>query len=254
MDFATIIGLITAIGTISGAYVIEGGQISSIFLVGPVMIVMGGTLGATMVTSSISTAVKVPRFLQLAFFGVTRSTQETIEFMVKLAEKARREGILGLESELGRTSEKFLKKGIQLVIDGTEVSVLREILETEIVYIEERHKKGIEFFQKAGGFAPTMGILGTVLGLVHTLANTSDATKMATAIAGAFIATLWGVGLANLFFLPLADKLRLRHDDEIAHLELIMEGVVAIQSGDNPRNVRTRLHSFIAPHHREEEF
>ncbi len=251
MDFATILGLITAVGAITGAYVLDGGHISSVFLTGPLMIVVGGTIGATMVTTSIETTIKVPRFLQMAFWGMTQSTQETIEFLVKLAEKARREGILGLEKDLNRTDEQFLKKGIQLVVDGTEVSVLKEILETEIAYIEERHKKGIEFFQKAGGFAPTMGILGTVLGLVHTLANTSDATKMATAIAGAFIATLWGVGLANLFFLPLADKLRLRHDEEMAHLELIMEGVVAIQSGDNPRNVRTRLYSFVAPHHRE---
>ena len=253
MDFATIIGLITAVGAITGAYVLEGGHLSSIFLSGPLMIVVGGTIGATMVTSSISTTVKVPTYLRLAFWGVTQSAAETIEFLVKLAEKARREGILGLENDLNRTEERFLKKGIQLVIDGTEVSVLREILETEITYIENRHKKGIEFFQKAGGFAPTMGILGTVLGLVHTLGNTSDAAKMATAIAGAFIATLWGVGLANLFFLPIADKLRLRHEEEMAHLELILEGVVAIQSGDNPRNVRTRLHTFVAPHQRGKE-
>ncbi len=252
MDFATILGLITAIGAISGAFVLEGGHLSSIFLTGPLMIVIGGTVGATMITSSINTTLKVPTLLGLAFQGIIRSTQETIDFLVKMAEKARREGILGLENEMNRTEEKFLKKGIQLVIDGTEVSILKEILETEIAYIEDRHKRGIEFFQKAGGFAPTMGILGTVLGLVHTLANTSDASKMATAIAGAFIATLWGVGLANLFFLPIADKLRLRHEDEMAHLELILEGVVAIQSGDNPRNVRTRLHSFVAPHHRQE--
>lgn len=252
MDFATIIGLILSVGAISGAYALEGGQISAIFLTAPLMIVVGGTLGATMVTTSVRTVVRVPTFLRMAFFGVNRTTEETIDFLVRLAEKARRAGILGLETELNRTEEKFLKKGIQLVIDGTEVSMLKEILETEIAYLEERHKKGIEFFQKAGGFSPTMGILGTVLGLVHTLANTSDAAKMATAIAGAFIATLWGVGLANLFFLPIADKLRLRHEEEVSHLELIMEGVVSIQSGDNPRNVKTRLMAFIAPHHREE--
>jgi len=119
MDFATIIGLITAIGAISGAYVLEGGHLSSIFLTGPLMIVVGGTIGATMVTSSISTTIKVPTFLRLAFWGVTQSTQETIDFMVKLAEKARREGILGLENDLNRTEEKFLKKIIQLVIEVT---------------------------------------------------------------------------------------------------------------------------------------
>jgi chemotaxis protein MotA len=253
MDFATILGLLVAIGAITGSFVIEGGHLDSVFLLAPMTIVIGGTLGATMVTTSMQTVLRVPTFLRLAFSGVDAQVQDTIDELVKLSEKARREGILGLESNLKAISEPFFRKAVQLVIDGTEVTVLREVLETEIAYVEERHKKGISFFQKAGGFAPTMGILGTVLGLIHTLGNTSDASKMATAIAAAFIATLWGVGLANLFFLPVSDKLRLRHEEEIAHLELIMEGVIALQSGDNPRNIRTRLLSFIAPHHRRAE-
>ncbi|HKK20137.1 MAG TPA: flagellar motor protein [candidate division Zixibacteria bacterium] len=253
MDFATILGLLVAIGAITGSFVIEGGHLDSVFLLAPMTIVIGGTLGATMVTTSMQTVLRVPTFLRLAFSGVDTRVQDTIDELVKLSEKARREGILGLESNLKAISEPFFRKAVQLVIDGTEVTVLREVLETEIAYVEERHKKGISFFQKAGGFAPTMGILGTVLGLIHTLGNTSDASKMATAIAAAFIATLWGVGLANLFFLPVSDKLRLRHEEEIAHLELIMEGVIALQSGDNPRNIRTRLLSFIAPHHRRTE-
>jgi chemotaxis protein MotA len=252
MDFATIFGLILALGAIVGAFTLEGGQISTIFMTGPILIVVGGTIGATMVTTSMSTVFRVPIYLRLAFSGVTEASHATIHFLVKLAEKARREGILGLESDMNKVKDKFLKKGIQLVIDGTEASTLKEILETEMNYLEERHKKGIELFQKAGGFSPTMGILGTVLGLVHTLANTDDASKMAAAIAAAFIATLWGVALANLFFLPIADKLRLRHEEELAHWELITEGVVAIQSGENPRNVRTRLHCFIPPDTREE--
>ena len=253
MDIATIFGLVTALAAISGAYVLEGGQLDSVFLVSPMLIVIGGTLGATTITTSVQTLRQVPAYLRLAFWGASYSYQETIDLLVQLAEKARREGILGLEVVLPTIPTPFFRKGIQLVIDGTEVTVLREILETELVYIEDRHKKGIAFFQKAGGFSPTMGILGTVLGLVHTLGNTSDAGKMATAIAGAFIATLWGVGLANLFFLPISDKLRLRHEEEIAHLELIMEGVIALQSGDNPRNIRTRLLSFQAPRHRRQE-
>ena len=253
MDFATILGLIVALGAIGGSFVLEGGHLSSIFLVAPMLIVIGGTLGATTITTSMQTVLKVPTYLRLAFSGTTYRFNETIDQIVKLSEKARREGILGLEANLKGIESTFFRKAIQLVIDGTEVTALREILETEIAYVEERHKKGIAFFQKAGGFSPTMGILGTVLGLIHTLSNTSDAAKMASAIAAAFIATLWGVGLANLFFLPVSDKLRMRHEEEIAHLELIMEGVLWLQSGENPRNIRTRLLAFIAPGHRRHQ-
>ncbi|MCH8026824.1 MAG: MotA/TolQ/ExbB proton channel family protein [candidate division Zixibacteria bacterium] len=252
MDFATILGLIIAVGAILGAFTLEGGNIEAIFMAGPILIVVGGTFGATMITTSMKTVFSLPAYLRLAFTSMSLSTHLTIELIVKLAEKARREGILGLESDMMKVKDRFLKKAMQLVIDGTEVSTLKEILDSEMTYLEERHKKGIDFFQKAGGFAPTMGILGTVLGLVHTLGNTDDAGKMAAAIAAAFIATLWGVALANVFLLPIADKLRLRHEEEMSHWELITEGVVAIQSGDNPRNVRTRLHCFIPPHTRDE--
>ncbi|MEW6049874.1 MAG: flagellar motor protein [Candidatus Zixiibacteriota bacterium] len=253
MDLATAIGLILAFGAVLGAFKLEGGELDAIFITAPILLVIGGTLGATIITTSIHTVKRVPSYLRLAFFGPSHPLTATIESIVRMAEKARREGILGLEGDLKRIHDPFYRKGVQLVIDGTEVTVLREILETEMAYVEERHKRGITFFQKAGGFAPTLGILGTVLGLVHTLGNTSDASRMAASIAAAFIATLWGVGLANLFFLPVSDKLRLRHEEEMAHLELITEGVVAIQSGDNPRNIRTRLHSFIAPQHRRGE-
>jgi chemotaxis protein MotA len=252
MDLATIIGLGLAFGAVVGAFKIEGGDLSAIFLFAPMLIVIGGTLGATIITTSIQTVKQVPNYLRLAFFGRSHHLVGSIDMIVRLAEKARREGILGLEDNLREFTDPFFKKALQLVIDGTEVTVLREILETEIAYVEERHKRGIVFFQKAGGFAPTLGILGTVLGLVHTLGNADDASKMAASIAGAFIATLWGVGLANLFFLPVSDKLKMRHDEEMAHLELVMEGVVAIQSGENPRNIRTRLHSFVAPDFRRE--
>jgi len=251
MDIATILGLVTAIAAIAGAYTLEGGSLESVFMIAPMLIVIGGTMGATMITTSMSTIRKVPSFLKLAFLGRAYGYLETIESVVNMAEKARREGILGLETLLPTIEDPFHRKATQLVIDGTEVTVLREILETEVAYLEERHRRGIEFFQKAGGFAPTMGILGTVLGLIQTLGNTSDASRMATAIATAFIATLWGVGLANLFFLPISDKLRMLHDAEIAHLELITEGILALQSGDNPRTIRTRLISFLSPRSRE---
>jgi len=250
MDLATLIGLLVAFGAVGGSYIMEGGSFDAIFLTAPIMIVVGGTLGATTVATSADTVLRIPHFLKVAFTNSMRSYTDTIEQIVKLGEKARREGILGLEADLQGITNPFFHKAVRLVIDGTEVENLRDILETEIAYTEERHMRGINFFQKAGGYAPTMGILGTVLGLVHTLGNTSDASRMAAHIAAAFIATLWGVGLANLFFLPVSDKLRLRHEEEIAHLELIMEGILALQSGENPRYIRTRLLSFIAPVHR----
>jgi chemotaxis protein MotA len=253
MDLATLVGLALAFGAVVGSFILEGGHLDAIFLFPPMLIVIGGTLGATIITTSVGTVKQVPNYLRLAFFGKSHPLTDSIDTIVKLAEKARREGILGLDAHIREFTDPFFKKALQLVVDGTEVTALREILQTEIAYTEERHKKGIAFFQKAGGFSPTLGILGTVLGLIHTLGNTSDASKMASAIAAAFIATLWGVGLANLFFLPVSDKLRMRHDEEMAHLELVLEGMVAIQSGENPRNIRTRLHAFISPQHRSSE-
>ncbi len=253
MDLATFIGLIVAFGAIASSFLLEGGHLNSLFLTAPMLIVIGGTLGATTITTSIQTVVQIPHYLKVAAFGKSYPFSESIDAIVKLAEKARRQGILGLEADLAEITDPFFKKAIQLVIDGTEVTALREILETEIAYTEERHKRGIIFFQKAGGFSPTMGILGTVLALIHAFGNVSDASTMAVRIASAFIATLWGVGLANLFFLPISDKLRMRHDEEIAHLELVMEGILAMQSGDNPRYVRTRLLSFIDPRQRRHE-
>ncbi len=253
MDLATLLGLIIAFGAVGGSYLMEGGTWDSVFLTAPILIVVGGTLGATTVTTSVDTVMRIPHFLRVAFFGRSHRFNDTIENIVKLSEKARREGILGLENDLAEIQNPFFRKAVRLVIDGTAVESLREILETEIAYLEERHKRGITFFQKAGGYAPTMGILGTVLGLVHTLGNTADASKMAGHIAAAFIATLWGVGLANLVLLPIADKLRMRHEEEIAHLELILEGIVSLQSGENPRYIRTRLLAFIAPIHRSHE-
>ncbi|MEA2030416.1 MAG: motility protein A [candidate division Zixibacteria bacterium] len=250
MDFATIFGLIVAFGAVGGSFFLEGGNFHAIFLTAPLLIVIGGTLGATTITTSFDTVRHIPHYLKVATWNQSLPLTSTIDKLVQLSEKARREGILGLETDLKKIEHPFFRKAIRLVIDGTDIESLRDILEMEIVQVEERHKQGILFFKKAGGFAPTLGILGTVLGLIHTLGCTEDASKMATHIAAAFIATLWGVGLANLFFLPVSDKLKMRHEEELTHLELISEGVLAIQTGDNPRNIRTRLLSFISPKHR----
>lgn len=253
MDFATVGGLILGIGAVIASFLMEGGHLSAILQAPAMLIVIGGTIGASVITTSVSTIFQVPSYLKLALFGRSQKPLDTIGMIVKMSEKARREGILGLENDMKFISDPFFRKSIQLVIDGTEITVLRTILETEIAYVEERHKKGIALFQKLGGFSPTLGIIGTVLGLIHTLSNVSEPERMAGAIAGAFIATLWGVALANLVYLPIGDKLRLRHEEELATLDLIMEGVISIQSGDNPRVVKTKLLSFISPELRKGE-
>lgn len=253
MDLATVAGMILGVGAIIVAYLMEGGSLAAIFQLPAVLLVIFGTFGAGMITTSIGTVRLIPEYLRIAFRGQTIDVRETIERMVHLAERARREGILGLEAYLPQAPNAFFRKSLQLLIDGTEVIVLRGILETELSYMEERHRRGIELFRKMGGFAPTLGIIGTVLGLIHTLANTMDTTRMASGIASAFIATLWGVCSANLFFLPVSDKLRHRHLEEMANHELVLEGVIAIQSGDNPRVIRTKLLSFLNPHERYED-
>ncbi|MFH2035172.1 MAG: MotA/TolQ/ExbB proton channel family protein, partial [Candidatus Zixiibacteriota bacterium] len=171
MDIATIGGLILGIGAVVVSYVAEGGNLGSIIQPPAMLIVIGGTIGAAIVTTSGNIALKVPSYLKLAFAGKSPDPITTINNMVILSEKARREGILGLESEMRNIRQPFFKKAIQLLIDGTEGSVMRQILETDIAYIEDRHKKGILFFQKLGGFSPTLGIIGTVLGLIHTLGS-----------------------------------------------------------------------------------
>jgi chemotaxis protein MotA len=252
MDLATIGGLILGVGAIAVAFALEGGNMGAITQAPPMIIVIGGTLGAATISTSFRTIRNIPTLLRIAFFGRSPDHLETINHISVLAEKARREGVLGLESDLKEINDPFFRKAVRLVIDGTEATAIRQILETEVNYVAERHRTGIGLFKALGGFSPTLGIIGTVLGLIHTLSNTDDASRMASAIAGAFIATLWGIGMANLCYLPIGDKLRLRHEEEAANLDLMIEGVIAIQAGDNPRIVRTRLMAFLDPNTRQE--
>jgi len=250
MDIATVFGLLVGIGAVLVAFLLEGGVLASIFQLPAMILVIFGTIGAATVTTSMETLKNIPGLLKIAFTGKIERPFQLIERLVKMAEKARREGILGLEDDLRSDDSPFFKKAWQLVIDGTEVTVLRSILETEVAYISERHAKGQTFFQKLGGFSPTLGIIGTVLGLINALSNSNNAASMASHIAAAFIATLWGISLANLLYLPLSDKLRYRNEEEMKDLELLVEGVISIQSGENPRIIRTKLLSFVTPKER----
>jgi len=191
--------------------------------------------------------------LKVIMFERKLNPQQLIDLLYDLSQKSRKNGLLSLEKELNNIQDSFLKKAIQLAIDGFETNKIREILEIEVSYIEERHKVGAAFFQKLGGFSPTLGIIGTVLGLIHALANMESSESMAQSIAAAFIATLWGVALANLIYLPIADKLKVKHQDEALYLEIISEGVISLAMGDNPRVIRMKLLSFLLPDKRPAE-
>jgi len=253
MDITTIFGLLLGISAVLISFLMEGGHISSLLQAPAMILVIFGTFGASIVTTSFSQLTSLPKLIKVILFEKKLNPQELIDLIYELSQKSRKNGLLSLEKELDNIKDSFLKKAIQLAIDGFETNKIREILEIEMSYIEERHKVGATFFQKLGGFSPTLGIIGTVLGLIHALANMESSESMAQSIAAAFIATLWGVALANLIYLPIADKLKVKHQLEALYLEIISEGVISLAMGDNPRVIRMKLLSFLLPDKRPAE-
>lgn len=253
MDVSTLFGLFVGLAAVLGSFLMEGGHISALLQIPAMVLVIFGTLGASIATTSMSQLTKIPKVLMIAFFEKKVNLGELIELITELATKARKNGLLSLEKELPNIKDRFLRKALQLAIDGFEADKIREILETEMAYMEERHKAGALFFQKMGGFAPTMGIIGTVLGLIHALGSLESSKNIASAIASAFIATLWGISTANLMYLPISDKLRAKHQEESLHYQMITEGVISMALGENPRIIKMKLYSFLLPEKRKEE-
>jgi chemotaxis protein MotA len=250
MDLATILGLCLGVGAVLTSYIMEGGHLSALIQVPAMVLVIFGTFGAAIITTSFDQVLNLPKLLKIILFERKLNPQDLIELIYQLSQKSRKNGLLSLEKDLNTIHDSFLRKAIQLAIDGFETTKIREILDIEMSYMHERHKVGSAFFQKLGGFSPTLGIIGTVLGLIHALGSMENSSNMASAIASAFIATLWGVSLANLIYLPISDKLKARHQDEAVYLEIISEGVVSLAMGDNPRVIRMKLLSFLLPKQR----
>jgi chemotaxis protein MotA len=253
MDVTTVFGLFLGVGAVLVSFLMEGGHLSALIQVPAMVLVIFGTFGAATVTTSLSSLASLPKLFRIVFFERKLNPQQLIDLIYDLSQKSRKNGLLSLEKELSNIKDFFLKKAVQLAIDGFETNKIREILEIEMSYIEERHKVGAVFFQKLGGFSPTLGIIGTVLGLIHALSNMESSEGMAKSIASAFIATLWGVALANLIYLPISDKLKVKHQDEALYLEIISEGVISLAMGDNPRVIRMKLLSFLLPDKRTGE-
>ncbi len=242
MKFSSGIALLVGFIAIFGAFVWESGSLESIFLGPALLIVVGGTLAAGLAGTSVEVMARLPKLIWIAIHPNTYNKIEIIDQMVDFSVFTRKEGILALERRLDEVKHPYMRRLFLLLIDGTDPQTLQKMAETEVSFMTERHNINILLFQKLGGYSPTMGIIGTVMGLIATLASAgSDPTVLIQHIATAFIATMWGIILANLLWLPIGDKLRVLHLEEVELMQLILEGTLAIQLGEIPSVVRSKL-------------
>ncbi len=246
MDIATLIGIVAAF-LLVGVAIVTGQGISFFFSVPSVLIVFGGTIGSTLVNFPLSEVLAVINVAKNAFMTKEVSSYDAIDQLVDIAEKARREGILAIERELDDVQDSFMKLGIQYAVDGTEPETIRSIMESELTGMEERHRQGKRIFEAMGMYSPAFGMVGTLIGLIQMLASLDDPSKIGQGMATALVTTLYGSLAANILFLPLAGKLEYRSREEARRKELIIEGILSIQSGDNPRIVREKLKTFLPP-------
>ena len=245
MDPATLIGVLLGLIIIVVSNVLEGGNPTSMLLLPPMLLVFGTTLMVTMAGGTMADAKNAVKSLKYAFTAKVRPASDVVPTVVSLAEKARREGLLALEDALKEVDDPFLVKGVTMAIDGTDPEEVRDILEAELYAKKSHEKHSAKFFADAGAYAPTIGIVGTVMGLVHVLENLAEPEELGHLIAAAFIATLWGVMSANVIWLPIANRLKRLAELEAARMELVIEGVAAIQAGSNPRIIAQKLTSLL---------
>jgi len=246
MDIATIVGLIAGIGLVVTT-VFLGGD-ATIFLSLPsAILVIGGTLASTLLNYPLSDVLSVLTTVKNAFVHRLTAPEALIERLVRLSGIARREGILSLEPHARQVGDAFLERGIHLAIDGTSAELIKDIMATEIMFMEERHALGQSILIAMGTYAPAFGMIGTLIGLVQMLTTMDDPSRIGTGLAVAILTTLYGVLMANVLFLPAAGKLKVRTGNEILTKEIVIEGILSIQSGDNPRVVEQKLKSFVSP-------
>ncbi|MBD3221087.1 motility protein A [bacterium] len=246
MDIATIVGLVLAFGLVIWGITL-GGSLGQFWDPPSVAIVIGGTLAALLVAYPLAKVLGVVKVLKKTVFAAPQDPSEVIGKMVKYAERARREGMLALEEESENEPDEFLRKGLRLAVDGTDPQLLEKILETDIGQLEARHKEGKGILGTGGTFAPAFGMIGTLIGLVNMLAALEDPSTIGAGMATALITTFYGALVANAVFLPLASKLEIRSAEEVLVREMIIDGIMAIQSGDSPRIVEEKLKSFLSP-------
>lgn len=246
LDLAAVIGIFLGIGAIVGGNLIEGGTTSHLVQYAAALIVFGGTFGATLLSFSLRDIRHALACLALVFQTKQHNPDQIIEQVLELLVKARKMGLIALQPEIMKIENPFMRKGLNLVIDGMNPAMIRDILYQEITTYEDSLKQASRVYESAGGYAPTIGILGAVLGLIAVMKNVTDPSRIGSGIAVAFVATIYGVGSANLIFIPIAKKIINRMHEEVFIRELIVEGVLGIESGVNPYFLRTRLNAFLA--------
>ena len=252
MDIATIIGLIAGAGAVVFSIMFGGESLATFVNPPSLIVVLGGTVGATLITFPLDDVMKVGAVTKNAFFAQLRSPIDTIRQLVEFANQARRDGVLSLENSLDSIDDDFLRRGLQRAIDGVEPQTLRDTMEVELVYVEERHNLGQELFTAMNKYCPAFGMIGTLIGLVIMLNNMSDPTSIGPSMAVALITTFYGAVFANLIFAPIAAKLKNRSGAESLYRTLVVEGVVMILLGEQPVVVEEKLKAFLSPKVRQE--
>lgn len=245
MDYSTLAGLLVALAGILVGQVLEGGHVGSLLQAAAFLIVFCGTAGAVMVQTQVGVFLEGIRMVRWAVWRSNADPMDLILRIVDWAHMVRKEGLLSLESRIRFNVDPFVRKALQLLIDGADASQLRDVLHVEIVGYEERLRRAARIWEAAGGYAPTVGILGAVLGLIHVMENLADPTRLGSGIAVAFVATIYGVGLANLVFLPISNKLKAVISERVTMREILVDGLMGIANGENPRMIQSKLEGYM---------
>lgn len=244
LDVLTLGGVFLAVLAIIGGNLLEGGHTASLIQVTAFVIVVGGTIGAILVQTPMPVFLRAMRIAKWVVLPPRQELDDAMQRIIAWSQIARREGLLGLESEANQIDDPFMRRGLELLVDGSEPETIRAILDVQIASEESYDLRAAKVFEGMGGYSPTIGIIGAVMGLIHVMNNLADPSSLGSGIAVAFVATIYGVGLANLFLLPMANKLKAVIDDQAVYKEMVMEGLVSIAEGENPRNIASKLQGY----------
>lgn len=245
MDILSIIGLLVGLGAVLAGNALEGGHLSSLLQATAFLIVAGGTVGAIMLQTPLPIFLRALKALPWTVFPPKAAPDEAIARIVNWSNIARKEGLLGLEPLVQAEADEFARKGLQLLVDGSEPDTIRSVLELEMDSLEHRDLQAAKVYESMGGYCPTIGIIGAVMGLIHVMQNLADPSKLGEGIAVAFVATIYGVGLANLVFLPVGNKLKSHVHRQTQLRAMVIEGIVSISQGENPRNIEAKLQGYL---------